>query len=1725
MSVEDKLDISKLNEKEKRDLLLSLRRLSGNKKTSQRKKVPTTDDELWWLIKEEIGDEIPRVAVCEDHDAPFDFVADYFFERKRAILVMANREGGKCLVGNSLVYDPVTGLNTEIEDIIDNSYVTHVVTMDKDGNIKPISIDGKYFMGEKECLKIKTISGRSIEVTPEHPFMCQDGWKRADEIEIGEAIAIPSFIPFHSNQKSIPDSHVVILAALLSEGGISNKKGSLTVTSSDDDFLNLVKAAADDMECDLNYRSRYDYGICKRKGNGKYNPVKEMLNYYDVEFSLAKNKIIPDIIFELNKNQLCKFLSIFWMGDGYILDKSVAITLASKKMIENLQHLLLKIKIQSRIRYKQSKYKDKYFDAWELTIYGNHFQTFLDNIDLWGYKLEKLEDLCEKTRCPSAGRPPLTDAMMQMFKEKVPIRKRGMAGKRVRESYEQLGWSSDSGFGVSVLKKDKVKNLQSRRLEALCHAHYLDKNEFSILLNKDIWWDFIIDIESVGVKRVYDLTVIPTESFIANDIIVHNTRSVNIANYLNCEYKPGCEVCVLADIEAQSNKSYNYVKSFVYIKNSEGKKTPKSSIDGDPLRKETIWKNGSKLEVIIASKSGVNSPHPHKVHADEIDLMDREIWGEAQPHDMDIYTPRGLKRFGDLKIGDYVFGSDGFPTKVIKINELGYKEIFRIELTDGRNTECCKDHLWLLGGHSGDKKTWCIYRVSDILKDYKKNDPRWNNGWIYKYRVPQQESVYYPPKGLPLHPYILGFLLGDGCFRQTTLSFRTEDKDIANRIQDLLPDEVEVNDIRAKNEKYARYSISVKGSRKPNPVMDVIKRLELFGENSHSKFIPLNYLESSEMDRIELVRGLMDSDGSFTKDPYYITVSEDLAICFKELIMSLGGRALFRKKKAGKTGFSRTNSYIYEVSASLPNEINPFWCERKSRKFKNRLRTLEPSIKSIIPIGKKRVRCIGVKANDGLYLTSEFIVTHNSRSMASSGKGTDGTMIKSQDIATSTRKSTKGLVQEIIDESDKAIKLGVEPPWHVVKFCIFESAKEVACCSESPTDKREARLKELGKDPKEICKCDKVLKGEWATGVPRTLKSVCKGKLFKSRGWMGYDDIIHKFTQNTPMVWVAQHECRRPMADGLYLPTWSRERYCLYNYSPRPEYGLIWQSVDWGGIESSFVVWIQGPLHHSIEVNNTIGSSMVIPQGAYVAFNEISEAQMGATRLADKVVRQEIQYKNQFPGWRVKARFADMAGRQQREDWREHNPPLRTVWYISRDVEPQIECIQDLVTDHMLYVAVDKCPNLADDFESWRQKDGREIHDSSCLIGDTLITTNRGAIPIKDVLIGDEVYTRNGLRRVSWSGQTGIRELKRVEFSDGRSLVGTFNHPVWVEGKGWTEIALLRPSDIIDACDDKFILNEKQLSTVESRGIDGLNLTSGVQKHIIMGPLMVKQIHIIDSFMKIISDQFRKVMRFTIKISTIIIIQSTILNLLRKERTQGFIGWPMKEGHIQLIIKKRFLEGLKEPRILQRQKEQDLLVAKHHGHKNQFSKRVAIFVKKNIQPRWKTPNFVLKSVKVFGIDIMEKFMTIRRKEFANSVKKSLRYGNIEQQKLVPIHVSRVSDVCEVKRNGLKSLKKSIVYDLTIEGDHEFYANGILVHNSHGPAASRYLLKNATTIVKRYKRDVEVADPVVVAREELVSSPVAISAVSSNDGGFTSDNFRRTMLGPFEGDREREPWQP
>lgn len=94
----------------------------------------------------------------------------------------------------------------------------------------------------------------------------------------------------------------------------------------------------------------------------------------------------------------------------------------------------------------------------------------------------------------------------------------------------------------------------------------------------------------------------------------------------------------------------------------------------------------------------------------------------------------------------------------------------------------------------------------------------------------------------------------------------------------------------------------------------------------------------------------------------------------------------------------------------------------------------------------------------------------------------------------------------------------------------------------------------------------------------------------------------------------------------------------------------------------------------------------------------------------------------------------------------------------------------------------------------------RALGNIHCLVGDTLIALRRGLVPIRDVRAGDEALTRRGWRVVTWAGQTGVRsDLHRLTSESGSELVGTSDHRVWTD-RGWVAMAFLKNSDTLTEC-------------------------------------------------------------------------------------------------------------------------------------------------------------------------------------------------------------------------------------------------------------------------------------------------------------------------------------
>lgn len=366
--------------------------------------------------------------------------------------------------------------------------------------------------------------------------------------------------------------------------------------------------------------------------------------------------------------------------------------------------------------------------------------------------------------------------------------------------------------------------------------------------------------------------------------------------------------------------------------------------------------------------------------------------GKAQPMNSKILTPSGWKRMGDMQVGDTVISVDGKPTRVNGVYPQGKKEIFEVTFSDGSITRCCDEHLWLTKTESDRKIERYNRRLGrDVVKaGTVKSLAEIRESLTYQtqknHQIPLVGAIEFQEKNLPIRPYLMGVLLGDGGFTHKAVTFTTVDEEIASRVSHLLKDgfdsSVALRKRVCKNRAQS-YGISKADEAQKNAVREELERFNLAGKSSAHKFIPDAYLWGSADQRIELLRGLMDTDGYVSKDGITVQFSSSsrlLAEGVRQLVQSLGGIAWIKSKIAAfkVAGARKQGLEVFTVSMRMPPEINPFNLQRKAKLVKPKSKYLPVRyFVSVRSVGFEEAQCISVEHPSHLYVTDDYIVTHN----------------------------------------------------------------------------------------------------------------------------------------------------------------------------------------------------------------------------------------------------------------------------------------------------------------------------------------------------------------------------------------------------------------------------------------------------------------------------------------------------------------------------------------------------------------------------------------------------------------------------------------------------------------------------------------------------------------------------------------------------------------------------
>jgi ATP-dependent Zn protease len=350
-------------------------------------------------------------------------------------------------------------------------------------------------------------------------------------------------------------------------------------------------------------------------------------------------------------------------------------------------------------------------------------------------------------------------------------------------------------------------------------------------------------------------------------------------------------------------------------------------------------------------------------------------FAQAQPLDAKILTPDGWTTMGAIAVGDEVIDPEGGTARVSGVFPQGTRDIYRVTFSDGSSTECDLEHLWQVRRHR--YRPWRVETLRSI-KERLERDSRQNRPYI-----PLVQNLEFEERELPLDPYLLGVLLGDGCFTGgTPPRLIAAEPELVGAAAARLPAGMWAHEDRGKPGAY--YLTAGKRGSATNELTNTLKSLVLYGHGALTKFVPDVYKYASADTRLEVLRGLMDTDGHVRQDErseaVFATSSSALADDVVFLVRSLGGTAT--KRATGKGSYrhpvhgERPAAPGWHVQIALGPDCNPF---RLSRKRDGWTRAWEPSrrIVSIEKVGRKRAQCIKLDSDNELYVTDDFIVTHN----------------------------------------------------------------------------------------------------------------------------------------------------------------------------------------------------------------------------------------------------------------------------------------------------------------------------------------------------------------------------------------------------------------------------------------------------------------------------------------------------------------------------------------------------------------------------------------------------------------------------------------------------------------------------------------------------------------------------------------------------------------------------
>lgn len=380
--------------------------------------------------------------------------------------------------------------------------------------------------------------------------------------------------------------------------------------------------------------------------------------------------------------------------------------------------------------------------------------------------------------------------------------------------------------------------------------------------------------------------------------------------------------------------------------------------------------------------------HAQNINDPQIFLVKEPGFGKMEPYSRKIPTPtkEGFTYMGNLKIGDFVFDENGKPTKVIGIYDHGVQKVYEITFADGRIALCGGDHLWKIFHKAKDNPiVVSTYMLKDIYRTLSTAPSRLNSNrdkYQYNCAIPTCKPLEYPHVDAPVDPWVFGCFIGNGCCRELALTISSADDEVPKKIAKIYGFTYKRN-----SELNYSYTFYHENGKRVSTSGFFNSVHEILNKYSYEKTIPDVFMYNDIDTRLQLLQGLMDTDGSisFSEGRYHVTYSSTSRKLLEQIqwiVYSLGWSATIvtdKRKEKYSSGFCGT--LIFRMPNRDKHKL--FTYKPKLSIAKRAILQHQHDFYSTLLIKNIRVshmeecRCIMVDNPSHLYLTENCIVTHN----------------------------------------------------------------------------------------------------------------------------------------------------------------------------------------------------------------------------------------------------------------------------------------------------------------------------------------------------------------------------------------------------------------------------------------------------------------------------------------------------------------------------------------------------------------------------------------------------------------------------------------------------------------------------------------------------------------------------------------------------------------------------